>query len=158
METFTKGDIVEHKVLETKKIVVGIGKDRYLCVHPEDIGPDGRVRPNARVAMHRANNLQKVGYRHDVEGIDLGHLYQKESVARYTFVKRVMRQEVLAQGLFALAAVLIVLALLSGIDIARRGIDRFADRKVEQIKKDLYQKYYKEYETIKREKARYPVR
>ena len=154
MEPFTKGDVVEHKVLETRKVIVGIGKDRYLCVHPEDIGPDGRVLPNARVAMHRANNLQKVGYRHDVEGIDLGHLYQKESIARHTFMRRVMRQEVLTQGLFILAAVLTVLALLSGIDIARKELDRFVNKKVEDVKTDLYQKYYKEYETIKREKAR----
>ncbi|MBI4436568.1 MAG: hypothetical protein HY590_04065 [Candidatus Omnitrophica bacterium] len=158
MSPLAKGDVVEHTVLETQKVIVGVGKDRYLCVHVEDVGPDGRVRPNARVAMHRGDHLQKVGYRPDVVEIDLNRLYQKESTTRRTFIHRVMRQEVLAQGLFILAAVLIVLALFSGIDIARKGLDRFVTQKIDEKRKEIYQDYYKGYETLRREKERFQRR
>ena len=75
------GDIVRHAILETDKIIVGIGKDRYLCVHLEDVDPGGRLRPNSRVAMHRGIHLERVGYRKGVAEVNLGQLYQQEAIS-----------------------------------------------------------------------------
>ena len=136
MSLFQKGDIVQHMILESKKVVVGVGRDRYLCVHLADLGSDGRIRHNTRVAMHRAANLQKIGHRDDIVEVNLTHLYQQESVSRHTFVKRWFREEVLINALFLLAVVCIVFALFSGIDLARHRLEDYASGKINEKKRE----------------------
>ena len=135
---------MRHEVLESEKVVVGVGKDRYLCVHLADVGPDGRIRSNARVAMHRGNHLRKVGRREDVIAVDLEALYHKEVVVRHSFSRRWLREEILINSLFVLAAVLIVMALFTGIDTARRKLEQEFLTKEEAIKVEYREKVKKE--------------
>ena len=72
------GDIVRHEIFGSQKVIVGIGKNRYLCASPEDIQADGHLRPQARVALHRGESLYKIGHYGKVIAIDIGHLYEKE--------------------------------------------------------------------------------
>ena len=123
MGTFIRGDIVRHKLLESEKVVVGAGKDRYLCVRLEDIGEDGRIRTNARVAMHQGDHLRKVGHREDVVAIDMNALYEKEKMMRHSLRHRWLRQEILVNTLFILAMLLIVMAVFSGVETARRRVE-----------------------------------
>ncbi len=143
MAAFKNGDIVWHSILETRKVIVGSGKDRYLCVHPEEIGPDGKIRPNARVAMHRADNLEKVGFQEGVVEVDLEGLYKKESFARHK-VKRFIKDEIVTNALFVLAAVLIVLALLSLIDRVRLTLDQKANEQLDRMEAEYRQRIKRE--------------
>jgi len=72
------GDVVQHRILGSEKVIVGVGADRYLCVSQEDIGRDGRLRPKARVALHRAESLRKIEHREDVVPVQLDRLAEKE--------------------------------------------------------------------------------
>lgn len=122
MSGLRKGDVVRHTVLGTQKIIVGVGNDRYLCVHVEDVTPEGRLRLNARVAMHRAANLEKVGYREGVAEVNLEDLYRKEMISRHPLMKQLFREDMLINGLFLLAVGFIILALFAAISRARQGI------------------------------------
>lgn len=141
MTQFQKGDVVQHQILGTDKVVVGVGNDRYLCVHIEDISAEGQIRPNARVAIHRATNLQKVGRRENVAEVNLNNLYGRELVARHTFTPHWFKEEFISQGLFLLACLLIIFALISGFLLIRKDIHLAIDRKIESIKTQLYQEH-----------------
>ncbi len=147
MEDFAPGDIVEHQLLEVRKVIVGAGRDRYLCVHLEDVREDGRVRVHARVAMHRGSNLRKIGFRENVTEVSMGTLYQKESSSRRRAIFLGV-EGILAKGLLIVAAVMIVLAILSGIDYMRNGLDGLVDQKINAMKSSYYKKTMKEYEKM----------
>jgi len=132
MSLFQKGDIVRHTVLESEKIIVGVGKDRYLCVRLADLGSDGRIRSNARVAMHRAASLQKIGHRDDIIEVNLTNLYKQESISRHTFMERWLREEVLINALFLFAVVFIALAFFSGINLARHRLKEYVSKKADE--------------------------
>lgn len=146
MATFIKGDIVRHELLEAEKVVVGVGKDRYLCVRLEDIGPDGRIRANARVAMHQGQHLRGVGHRDNTIGLDMGALYEKEKVKRHSLRHRWLRQEILINSLFALGVFLILMAVFSGIEVARRKVEQEFFKRTERIKEKYRQEIKKEIE------------
>ena len=144
MSGFRKGDVVRHTVLGTEKVIVGVGNDRYLCVHVGDLTLEGHLRTNARVAMHRAANLEKVGYREGIAEVDLDDLYKKEMIARHPLAKRLFREEFLINGLFLLAIGFVLLALLTAIDKARQTIEKRFFEKVEQVKSEYRQEIRKE--------------
>ncbi len=126
------GDIVKHRVLGKEKVVVGIGDDRYLCVPREEIREDGRLRPEARVALHHGASLDKVGTHGKVVAIDLRQLYAEEyKQIRRLHRRNLFREEVLPYSLFLLASLLILLAVFSGLESARPHIDAAFFRKVE---------------------------
>lgn len=155
MVAFIKGDIVQHELLESQKVVVGIGKDRYLCVRLEDIGEDGRIRANARVAMHQRHHLRKVGHREDIAAIDMNALYEKEKVMRHSLQHRWLRQEILINTLFVLAMLLVVMAVFSGIEAARHKVDQEFLKKMEEIKNGYRKKIKTETEQARHEEKRY---
>lgn len=130
------GDVVRHALLDTEKIVVGVGEDRYLCVHLEDVDPYGHLRPNARVAMHRGVSLHKVGHREGILGVDLHHLYQGEGTSRHTFLRRLLRERILIQALFLLAFLFIILAVVSWVDALRFYFEQLFSR-ISNMRKGL---------------------
>ncbi|MFH1858570.1 MAG: hypothetical protein ABH845_06705 [Candidatus Omnitrophota bacterium] len=143
MGFFEIGDIVQHSKLETDKVIVGAGRDRYLCVHPEDIGSDGKVRPHARVALHRAVHLQKVGHHDGVIEISLQNLYRDEAVSKHGLPRRGKVRKFFLGALLALAACLLVLLLFTAIEMAREGIEQFTFRKIDKFKVKLYKEVQK---------------
>lgn len=155
MGAFVRGDIVRHTLLESEKVVVGVGKDRYLCVRLEDIGEGGRIRTNARVAMHQGHHLRKVGHHEDVIAIDINALYEKEKLMRHSLRHRWLRQEILVNTLFVLAMLLIVMAVFSGIETARRRVEQEFLKKTEDIKNEYRKKIKKEIEQNRHEEKQY---
>ena len=135
----TVGDVVRHRVLGNEKVVVGIGEDRYLCVYREDVRQDGSLRPNARVAMHRQENLHKIGHLAVAASINLAHLYGKEFKQTRRLRKgNLFLEEIVPYTLFAVAVIFIVLAVLSGVGTARSHLETFFFKKIEEQKKDLF--------------------
>ena len=132
------GDIVTHRILGTDKVIVGLRKDRYLCVPREDIQEDGRLRPEACVALHHRENLDKTGHYGAVIAVDLSKLCEKEFKQIHHFRRRnIFREEVIPYSLFLLASILIVLGILSGVENLRAGIETTFFRKVEEKKTEL---------------------
>ena len=108
------GDVVRHRLLGREKIVVGMGEDRYLCIVREDMLQNGRLRPNARVALHRAEHLQKIGHIEIGNAVDLTNLCTKElKQVRRVGRRNIFTQEIIPYLLFLVAGALIVLAVLS---------------------------------------------
>lgn len=132
------GDIVRHRVLGADKVIVGIGEDRYLCVYREDLRNDGSLKPEARVAMHRKENLHKVGEADAVIQIDLDALYGKEFRQVRRFRRRnLFTEEVIPYFLFAVASLLIVFAVLSGVDTARSHFEAVFFKRLEEKQNQL---------------------
>jgi len=118
------GDVVRHRVLGSEKIVVGVSRDRYLCVYQGDVGEDGRLQPNARVAMHRGESLRKVGRLDTILPVNLEELYGQEYKQTTRLRRRnLFREEIVPYTLFLVATLLIILAVFSGVDKARPHIE-----------------------------------
>ena len=132
------GDVVRHRILGSEKVVVGIGQDRYLCVYREDVQGDGYLRPNARIAMHRQENLHKIGRIDAVNPVALDQLFGKElKQIRHLRKRNFFKEEVVPYLLFAVASVLIALAFFSSVDKTRSHIETFFFKKVEEKKMEL---------------------
>jgi len=151
MSAFKKGDIVRHTILETEKIVIGVGRDRYLCVHPNDVSTDGQIRSHARVAMHRSINLEKIGFRDGIKEMNLENLYQQEIVTRRLFRGKWFRREVLINLLFILAATFVVIALFEGIDYVREKLETHAVGRRQQLETEYKRKIRRELQEKRRE-------
>ena len=132
------GDVVRHRVLGSEKVVVGIGSGRYLCASREDVLGDGRLRPAARVALHRRESLDKVGRHGTVIEVDLTQLCEQESKQVHRMRKRnIFKEEIVPYGLFLLAGLLILLAILSGAENLRAQINAAFFGKIEEKKTEL---------------------
>ena len=132
------GDVVRHRVLGSEKIIVGISSGRYLCASCEDVLEDGRLRPEARVALHHRESLDKIGRHGTVVTVNLHQLCEKEFKEVHRLRRRnIFREEVIPYSLFLLASILIVLGILSGLEGARAHIEATFFRKVEEKKIEL---------------------
>ena len=144
------GDVVQHRILGSEKVIVGVGEDRYLCAHRDDILGDGRLRPQARVALHRQESLRKIGRHDPVVAVNLGTFYGKEFKQHHRL--RRMNQwmdDIIPYFLFLVAAVLIVLAVFSGTQQARKGIEQSFFKTVEGKKLELIKGKMEELEKVK---------
>ena len=135
---FAIGDVVQHRILGSEKVIVGLREDRYLCASRGDIQENGRLRPEARVAMHRRESLRKVGRLETVRPVNMTDLYEQEYRQTHRIHrKNFFKEEMIPYSLFLLAVVLIVLALLTGVDEVRARIESTFFRKVEGKKIEL---------------------
>ena len=132
------GDVVRHRILGNEKVIVGIGQDRYLCVYREDVEENGNLRSNARVAMHRQENLHKIGRIGIVSSVSLDQLYGKEfKQTRHLRRRNLFIEEIVPYTLFAVAMVFITMALFSGVETVRSHFEPFFFKKVEERKSAL---------------------
>ena len=118
------GDIVRHRVLGKEKVIIGIGKDRYLCATPEDIQADGRLRSQARVTLHRGKNLHKIDHHGKVMAVSLDHLYERElKQARRLQRRDAFKKRAMPYLLLTVTVVPICFVLLSGLEMGRSHIE-----------------------------------
>ena len=138
--SFSVGDIVWHRIMGTEKVVVGVKGDRYLCAYRRDIRENGCLLGEARVAIHRRESLRKVGRLETVLPVSLTDLYEEEYKEIFRIYKKnLFREEIIPNGLFFLAMILVVLALLAGVEGVRTRIEATFFKKVDEKKTELMQ-------------------
>jgi len=131
------GDVVRHRVLGSEKIVVGIGGNRFLCAYSSDLLKDGHLRPQARIALHREEHLEKVGHV-EAHSVNLSQLYEKElKTTRRLRRRNLFRREIAPAVLFAVAVAPLVFVLFAGIEAVQGGIENLFFHMVERAKSQL---------------------
>jgi len=72
------GDIVKHRIHGKVEVIVGVGRNRFLCTYRKNILADGKLRPGSCVTLHSQKRLQRIGHLDKVAPISLFKLHDEE--------------------------------------------------------------------------------
>lgn len=127
------GDIVEHRILRKRKVIVGIQDDKYFCVERNNFNPRGEVQPDSRISIHSGANFYVIGHIPNVAPINPQDMFGRKKVT--TNVKPPNdRQTVL---IIVIAALTIFVILSSLIVTTRKGVENLLNSKAQSIKEQL---------------------
>lgn len=130
------GDVVEHAILGKRKVIVGIDRNKYLCVDEDDLTSEGKVKENSRISTHSGNNFYVMRNIANVQAINAKRLFSKKKVtADFRPSKRI--EFILIVVILSVFTIIILATFTSLIWNMRRGVENLLVKKAESIKEQI---------------------